>query len=165
MLMSRLQRALMAATVVLTSALTVPAANDAQADPLAEIGGETLDIRAEQLDVDIARGRALLSGNVSAKLGELEVLCPKVDIRYDEAPKVRWARGSGGIKARLKGIEATADSVELDVARRNVKLAGAVRLTRGRGWVEAERASIDIATSKVTLHDVKGSIPVERPQR
>jgi lipopolysaccharide transport protein LptA len=155
----------MAATVVLTSALTVPAANDAQADPLAEIGGETLDIRAEQLDVDIARGRALLSGNVSAKLGELEVLCPKVDIRYDEAPKVRWARGSGGIKARLKGIEATADSVELDVARRNVKLAGAVRLTRGRGWVEAERASIDIATSKVTLHDVKGSIPVERPQR
>jgi lipopolysaccharide transport protein LptA len=163
--MSRLQRALMAATVVLTSALTVPAANDAQADPLAEIGGETLDIRAEQLDVDIARGRALLSGNVSAKLGELEVLCPKVDIRYDEAPKVRWARGSGGIKARLKGIEATADSVELDVARRNVKLAGAVRLTRGRGWVEAERASIDIATSKVTLHDVKGSIPVERPQR
>jgi lipopolysaccharide transport protein LptA len=155
----------MAATVVLTSALTVPAANDAQADPLAEIGGETLDIRAEQLDVDIARGRALLSGNVSAKLGELEVLCPKVDIRYDEAPKVRWARGSGGVKARLKGIEATADSVELDVARRNVKLAGAVRLTRGRGWVEAERASIDIATSKVTLHDVKGSIPVERPQR
>jgi hypothetical protein len=107
----------------------------------------------------------VLEGSVRAKMGELEVLCPKVDIRYDEAPKVRWARGSGGIKARMKGIEAAASSVEVDVARRTVKLGGGVRLSRGRGWVQADTASIDLSTRKVTLHDVKGSIPVEPPAR
>ena len=45
------------------------------------------------------------------------------------------------------------------------KLKGGVRLTRGKGWITAERASIDIPTQKVTLHDVKGSIPVDRPKR
>jgi lipopolysaccharide export system protein LptA len=154
-----------AATLVATAALGVPAPEPARADPLIEIEGETLDVKAELLDVDIVRGRAVLSGAVNAKLGELEVLCPRIDIRYDEVPKVRWAKGSGGVKARLKGIEATAETVELDVAQRAVKLAGSVRLTRGRGWVEADRASIDIATRKVTLHEVKGSIPVERPAR
>jgi lipopolysaccharide transport protein LptA len=135
-----------------------------QQDPFV-VAGETLDVKADKLDVDIQKGVAVLEGGVHAKMGELEVLCPKVDIRYDEAPKVRWARGSGGIKARLKGIEAAASSVEVDVARRTVKLAGGVRLTRGRGWVQADSATIDISTRKVTLQDVKGSIPVEPPAR
>jgi lipopolysaccharide export system protein LptA len=158
-------RGVLVAVLVGAAALGVSSPRAAHADPLAEIAGETLDVRADKLDVDIDKGRALLVGNVSTKLGELEVLCPKVDIRYDEAPKVRWARGSGGIKASLKGIEATAETVELDVARRVVKLQGAVRLSRGRGWVQAERATIDVATRKVTLHEVKGSIPVEPPAR
>lgn len=137
----------------------------AQGDPLLVVAGETLDVTATKLDVDIEKGTAVLEGNVSARMGELEVLCPKVEVRYDEAPKVRWARGSGGVRAKVKGIEATASSVELNVARRTVKLSGGVRLSRGRGWVKAESASIDLATRKVTLNEVKGSIPVEPPAR
>jgi hypothetical protein len=98
-------------------------------------------------------------------MGELSVTCPKVEIKYDEAPKVRWARGTGGVNANIKGIIAKAASVEVDVANRSVKLVGSVRLARGKGWVEAERAVVDIATRKVTLHEVKGSIPVEPPAR
>jgi lipopolysaccharide transport protein LptA len=138
---------------------------EAHSDPLAVIEGETLDVRADKLDVDINKGTAVLEGSVRAKMGELEVLCPKIDIRYDEAPKVRWARGSGGVRARLKGIEAAANSFEVDVAKRTVKLAGGVRLTRGKGWVQAESATIDLSTRKVTLSEVKGSIPVEPPAR
>jgi lipopolysaccharide transport protein LptA len=137
----------------------------ALADPLAVIAGETLDVKADQLDVDIEKGTATLTGNVTAVMGELSVACPKVEIKYDEAPKVRWARGTGGVNANIKGIIAKAASVEVDVAKRSVKLVGAVRLSRGKGWVEAERAVVDIATRKVTLHEVKGSIPVEPPAR
>ena len=137
----------------------------AQADPLAVIAGETLDVKADKLDVDIEKGTATLTGNVSAVMGDLSVACPKVEIKYDEAPKVRWARGTGGVNANIKGIIAKAASVEVDVASRSVKLIGSVRLSRGKGWVEAERAQIDIATRKVTLHEVKGSIPVEPPAR
>jgi lipopolysaccharide export system protein LptA len=137
----------------------------ASAGPLAVVEGQSLDIKAAKLDVDVDKGTATLEGDVSATMGELEVLCPKIEIKYDQAPRVRWARGSGGVKARVKGIEAVSNVVVVDLAKRVVNLSGRVRLTRGRGWVEADRASIDLATHKVTLHEVKGSIPVEPPAR
>jgi lipopolysaccharide export system protein LptA len=132
---------------------------------LATVAGEALDIKADTLQVDIEKGEATLLGNVHAELGELSVVCPKVEIRYDQAPQVKWARGSGGVEARLKGIVAKAAVVQVDVSQRRVELSGGVRLTRGKGWVNAGRASIDIATHKVTLYEVEGSIPVEPPPR
>ncbi len=137
----------------------------AHADPLAVVAGQSLDVRADHLDVDIAKGTAVLQGNVRAVLGELEVECAKIDVRYDEAPVVRYARGSGDVTVRLKGIEAKAATLEVDVARRSVRLQGGVRVSRGRGWVTAEAAQIDIATRHVTLDKVKGSIPVQAPAR
>lgn len=132
---------------------------------MAEVEGQTLDITADRLDVDVSAGTAALEGNVRAAMGELEVLSPKIEIRYDQAPRVKWAKGSGGVRARLKGIDATAQSVELDVIKRKVTLRGGVRLSRGKGWVQAAKAEIDLSTRKVTLHEVKGSIPVESPKR
>ncbi len=150
-----------AAALATGGAVVSPAA----AGPLAVVEGEKLDIKASKLDVDIDKGTALLEGNVEARLGELTVTCPKVEIRYDQAPRVRWVKGSGGVRARVKGIDATASSVVVDLAKREVTLTGGVRLARGKGWVEADKATIDLSTKKLTLHDVKGSIPVEPPAR
>ena len=97
------------------------------------IAGETLDIKADSLEVDMSRGSAILEGKVRASLGELQVECARVEVRYDEAPNVKWARGTGGVSARIKGIAATASTVEVDVARRSVRLEGSVKLTRGKG--------------------------------
>lgn len=137
----------------------------AHADPLAVVAGEALDVSAEQLNVDIEAGRAVLEGSVSVTLGELRVQCPRVEIGYDAAPTVRWAKGSGGVHAELRGIIADAAVVRVDVQQRRVNLAGGVKLARGRGWVHADEATIDIKTRHVTLHDVKGSIPVNAPNR
>jgi lipopolysaccharide export system protein LptA len=133
----------------------------ATADPLAVVEGEALDVSADHVEVDVERGTALLQGNVSTRLGELEVHCPSVEIRYDRSPRVSFARGTGGVSARLKGIDATASVVEFDAASRTVALHGSVRLSRGRGWVTAEHATVDIASGKVSLQEVKGSIPVD----
>ena len=133
--------------------------------PLGVIGGEALDVMAEKLDVDVDRGTATLNGKVRAKLGELLVECPKVDIRYDSAPNVRFAKGTGGVRAAFRDIVAKAEAVEVDVAKRQLLLSGGVQLTRGRGWVKADRALIDLATRKVSLQAVTGSIPVEPPAR
>jgi lipopolysaccharide export system protein LptA len=137
----------------------------AHADPLLVVEGQSLDVRADHLDVDIAKGTAVLKGHVHATLGELEVECGKIDVRYDEAPVVRYARGSDDVTVRLKGIEAKAAALEVDVARRSVRLQGGVKVSRGRGWITADAAQIDIATRHVTLDDVKGSIPVQAPAR
>jgi lipopolysaccharide export system protein LptA len=151
--------------IVLSSPFVLSAAVPAHADPLAVVEGQSLDVRADRLDVDIAKGTATLQGNVHAVLGELEVECGKIDVRYDEAPVVRYARGYDNVTVRLKGIEAKAATLEVDVARRSVRLQGGVRVSRGRGWVTAEAAQIDIATRHVTLDAVKGSIPVQAPAR
>lgn len=141
------------------------ASEPARAAPLGVIEGEVLDVAAEHLDVDVQRGTAVLEGDVHATLGDLVVKCARVEMRYDESPRVEWARGSGGVAASFKGIDATAATVELDVPKRSVILSGGVRIARGRGWVTADRATMDIATGRVALQSVKGAIPVQPPEK
>jgi len=136
-----------------------------KAEPLVALGGEMLDISAQRLDVEVTKGQAILEGQVRIVLGTLEAQCDRVDIKYDEAPQVRWARGSGNVRLSVKGIVATAQSMEVDVLTKRAQLLGNVRLTRGRGWVAAEKATIELATNRVSLEEVKGSIPVVPPNR
>jgi lipopolysaccharide export system protein LptA len=133
----------------------------ARAAPIAVIEGQALDVSAEHLDVDVEHGTAVLKGNVVARLGELEVRCPTVELSYDESPRVKWAHARGGVSAHFKGIDATASAADLDAANRAVTLTGGVRLARGRGWITAEQATIDLGSGKVSLQEVKGSIPVD----
>jgi len=140
-------------------------AQELRAEPLVALGGEMLDVSAQRLDVEIARGQATLEGQVRIVLGSLEAQCDRVDIKYDEAPQVKWARGSGNVRLTVKGIVATAQAMEVDVITKRAQLLGNVRLTRGRGWVAAEKASIELSTNRVTLEEVKGSIPVAPPNR
>ena len=46
------------------------------------------------------------------------------------------------------------------MTKRVLDLRGGVKLTRGQGFLQAERATIDIISAKVTLTQVKGAIPV-----
>jgi lipopolysaccharide export system protein LptA len=136
----------------------------ARADPLAAVGGESVQLQADRLDVDVHAGTAVLTGHVSLVKGTLKVECPRIDVKYDEAPRVTWAKGSGGVTADIRGVHAEAPEVELDLARHVLELRGGVRLSRGQGWLNADKATIEIDSAKVTLKDVKGSIPVALPK-
>lgn len=136
------------------------ASPSATAEPLDAIGGDALNVQADQLDVDVSAGTAVLTGNVTLSKGDLRVSCPRVDLRFDNTPRVSWARGSGGVQADVRGVHAEAPEVELDLAKHVLDLRGGVRLTRGQGWLQADRASIEIATARVSLAQVKGSIPI-----
>ena len=131
----------------------------ATADPLLA-AGDSIDLQADQLEVDVATGGATLTGNVSLTKGDLHVGCPRIELKFDNTPHVTWAKGSGGVEATVRGVHAEAPEVELDLARQVLDLRGGVRLTRGQGWLQADRATIEIATAKVSLMQVKGSIPV-----
>jgi lipopolysaccharide export system protein LptA len=122
--------------------------------------GDSIDVQADQLDVDIASGGATLTGNVSLTKGELRVGCPRVELKFDNTPRVTWAKGTGGVVASVHGVHAEAPEAELDLDKQVLDLHGGVRLSRGQGWLQADRALIEIATAKVTLMQVRGSIPV-----
>ena len=131
------------------------------ADPLLGVGGgEALGLQADKLDVDVSASEAMMTGNVSLTKGDLKVSCPRIDLRFDNSPHVKWAKGSGGVVADVRGVHAEAPEVELDLVKQVLELRGGVRLTRGQGWLQADRATIDIKTAKVSLTQVKGSIPV-----
>jgi lipopolysaccharide export system protein LptA len=150
--------ALASAASVATPARTM----SAEPAPIAP-DGEALQMAADRLDLDVEARTALLTGHVKLARGPMTLSCPRVDIRYDHVPHVTWARGSGGVVAEVKGVRAEAPDVEVDLGARTMELRGGVRLTRGDGWITAERATINIATAKVTMSDVKGSIPIPKP--
>ena len=129
-------------------------------DPLLEVGGDKMSVEAERLDVDVSAGDAVLTGKVTIAKGDLKVSCPRIDLKFNTSPHITWAKGSGGVQADVRGVHAEAPEVELDLVKQTLELRGGVRLTRGQGWLQAERATIDIASAKVTLTQVKGSIPV-----
>jgi len=152
----------MKARLLLAASLLVLAttAAESSADPILAVGGDALNLQADKLDVDVGTGDAVLTGNVALSKGDLKVACPRIDLKFDNTPHVKWAKGSGGVVADVRGVHAEAPEVELDLGRQILDLRGGVRLTRGQGWLQADRATIDIASAKVTLTQVKGSIPV-----
>jgi lipopolysaccharide export system protein LptA len=134
----------------------------AQAEILGGVGGETVLLQADRLDIDVLSGEATLNGKVTLTKGDLVVNCPRIDLRFDHTPHVTWARGSGGVTADVRGVHAEAPAAELDLIRQVIDLRGGVKLTRGQGWLTADSARIDLPTAKVSLTQVKGSIPVAK---
>jgi lipopolysaccharide export system protein LptA len=134
----------------------------ARAEILGGVGADPVKLQADQLDIDILAGEATLTGKVTLTKGDLVVNCPRIDLRFEHAPKLTWARGSGGVTADVRGVHAEAPSVELDLTKQVLDLRGGVKLTRGQGWLTADSARIEIATAKVSLTQVKGAIPVAK---
>jgi lipopolysaccharide transport protein LptA len=130
------------------------------AQPLAVVEGEPVSLDAQHLLVDLNKGTATLSGAVIVKRGELSVSCDSLEARYDAAPNIKWAKASGSVVATLKGLRAQAPEAELLLPEKTLRLRGGVRIMRGGGWIEAKEAQIEMASGKVTLEQVKGSIPV-----
>src|ERR1700678_572118 len=134
----------------------------ARAEILKSVGGDSVNMQADRLEIDILAGEATLTGNVTLSKGDLVVSCPRIDLRFEHTPHVTWARGSGGVTADVRGVHAEAPSVEVDLAKQVLDLRGGVKLTRGQGWLTADSARIEIATAKVSLTQVKGAIPVAK---
>lgn len=148
-----------AAASVFAMALAVSASTSA--DPLLGVGsGDMLGLQADRVEVDVTAGEAVMTGNVTITKGDLKVACPRIDLKFDTSPHVKWVKGSGGVVADVRGVHAEAPEVELDLPKQVLELRGGVRLSRGQGWLQADKATIDIATAKVSLSQVKGSVPV-----
>jgi lipopolysaccharide export system protein LptA len=142
--------------------LTTSFAPRAGADPILDVGKGDVGIQADKLELDVAGGTALLTGQVVLTKGELSVRCPRVDLKFDATPHLEWAKGSGGVVADVRGVHAEAPEVELDVRKQVLQLRGGARISRGQGWIQADKATIELATARVTATQVKGSIPVPK---
>jgi lipopolysaccharide transport protein LptA len=156
------RRLLVAIAFPLVLASTSFAPREADADAILDVGKGDVGVQADRLEVDVAAGSATLTGNVVLNKGDLSVRCPKFELKFDNSPHLNWAKGSGGVVADVRGVHGEAPEVELDLKRQILELRGGVRLARGQGWIQAEKATIELATAHVTATQVKGSIPVPK---
>jgi lipopolysaccharide export system protein LptA len=156
-----MKRLALATALVLVGTSFAPRA--AEADPLLDVGKGDVSVQADKLEVDVATGSAVLTGQVVLSKGDMAVRCPRVDLKFDTSPHLNWAKGSGGVVADVRGVHGEAPEVELDMKKQVLELRGGVKLSRGQGWIQADKATIELATGKVTATQVKGSIPVPKP--
>ncbi|HSO33213.1 MAG TPA: LptA/OstA family protein [Labilithrix sp.] len=156
-----MKRFALAAALVLFGTSLSP--GEAEADPLLDVGKGDVSVQADKLEVDVATGSAVLTGQVVLSKGDMAVRCPRVDLKFDTSPHLNWAKGSGGVVADVRGVHGEAPEVELDLKKQVLELRGGVKLSRGQGWLQADKATIELATGKVTATQVKGSIPVPKP--
>ena len=155
-----LRVAIAAGLVLLTTSF---APREADADPLLDVGKGDVGVQADKLEIDVATGSAVLTGQVVLSKGDMAVRCPRVELKFDSSPHLNWAKGSGGVVADVRGVHGEAPEVELDLKKQILELRGGVKLSRGQGWIQADKATIELATGKVTATQVKGSIPVPKP--
>jgi lipopolysaccharide export system protein LptA len=152
--------AIAAGLVLLTTSFSP---READADPLLDVGKGDVGVQADKLEIDVATGSAILTGQVVLSKGDMAVRCPRVELKFDTSPHLNWAKGSGGVVADVRGVHGEAPEVELDMKKQILELRGGVRLSRGQGWIQADKATIELANGKVTATQVKGSIPVPKP--
>ena len=155
------RRGAVTAALVLLSTSFAP--READADPILDVGKGDVNVQADKLDIDIATGTAILTGQVVLSKGDMAVKCPRVELKFDTSPHLNWAKGSGGVVADVRGVHGEAPEVELDLKKQILELRGGVRFSRGQGWIEANKATIELATGRVNATNVKGSIPVPKP--
>jgi lipopolysaccharide export system protein LptA len=153
--------AVIAAGLVLLTTSFAP--REAEADPLLDVGKGDVGVQADKLEIDVATGSAVLTGQVVLSKGDMAVRCPRVELKFDSSPHLNWAKGSGGVVADVRGVHGEAPEVELDLKKQILELRGGVKLSRGQGWIQADKATIELANGKVTATQVKGSIPVPKP--
>ena len=108
-----MKRSLVLISTLAFAAFSLVPGRTIAADPFAAVGGGAINLEAEQLEIDVGAGTAVLTGKVSLTKGDLVVHCPRVDLRFDQTPHVTWVRGSGGVSADVRGVHADAPEVEI----------------------------------------------------
>lgn len=145
--------------VALGSAVLVSFRTSLGAAPAFSLAGEPVDLRADRVDVDLGTSTAILEGHVELTRSDLRVSCPRVEARFDKDGRILRAKGAGGVVVIMgpRAIRGEAAEIELDVVARTAELRGNVRVAQGGSTLTAQRASVDLATSRVSLEAVRGT--------
>ncbi len=137
--------ALVGALVLLTTSF---APREAEADPLLDVGKGDVSVQADKLEVDVATGSAVLTGQVVLSKGDMNVRCPRVELKFDTSPHLNWAKGSGGVVADVRGVHGEAPEVELDLIDDRCVVTSALPLEIEAHW--REHAGHWLATARAS---------------
>ena len=113
-----------------------------------------VDVEADRIEVQDRADRAIFSGNVRAKQGDLSLASARLTVAYAGGAggtQIQRLDASGGVTVRSPSETATGQFAIYDLNKRLITMIGGVTLIRGQSRVNGGRLVIDLTTGRATV--------------
>jgi lipopolysaccharide export system protein LptA len=114
-----------------------------------------VDIGADRIEVQDRADRAILSGNVVARQGNLTMNSARLTVLYASGggatPQIRRLEASGGVTLRTPTETARSQFAIYDVPRRIVTMIGGVNLDQGANHLQGARLVLDLDSHRAVM--------------
>jgi len=112
-----------------------------------------VDVAADRIEVQDRADRAIFSGNVVVRQGELTLTAPRLTVAYSSGGGVQLRRidASGGVTVRSPSETASGNVGIYDTEARIITLIGDVRLVQKDARVNGGRLVIDLDSGRAVM--------------
>jgi len=117
-----------------------------------------VDVAADRIEVQDRADRAIFSGNVEVRQGNLNLIAARLTVAYANTQGIQINRleASGGVTLRSPSETARSQFAIYDLNRRLVTMLGGVTLDRGESRVQGGRLVIDLDSGRAVMD---GGVP------
>jgi len=138
--------------------LLLGSANAASAQAVSALRGHNsnapVDVEADRIEVQDRADRALFTGNVRVRQGDLALDAARLTVAYASAgggTQIQRIDASGGVTVRSPSETATGSFAIYDLNRRLITMLGGVTLVRAGNQVRGGRLVIDLNSGRATV--------------
>ena len=112
-----------------------------------------IDVAADRIELQDRADRAVLSGNVEVKQGNMELEADRLTVAYtrEGGTEIRRLDASGNVRLVSPSERARSQYAIYDLDRRLITMIGNVVLMRGSSEVRGGRLVIDLASGRATV--------------
>jgi lipopolysaccharide export system protein LptA len=112
-----------------------------------------VDVAADRIELQDRSDRAVLSGNVNVRQGDLTLTAQRLTVAYSRTGGTQIQRldATGGVTVRSPSETARGEFAIYDLTRRLITMLGGVVLTRGGSEVRGGRLVIDLDSGRATV--------------
>jgi lipopolysaccharide export system protein LptA len=112
-----------------------------------------VDVAADRIEVQDRADRAVFSGNVQVRQGNLTLNAPRLTVAYSDRGGIQIQRldASGGVTVRSPSETARGQYAIYDTGNRLITLLGGVVLTRGESQVRGGRLVLDLDSGRAVM--------------
>jgi lipopolysaccharide export system protein LptA len=120
-----------------------------------------VDVDADRIEVQDRSDRAIFSGNVIARQGNMTMNAARLTVAYTNGPgsgvNVERLEATGGVTLHTPTETAQGNFAIYDVDRRIVTMIGGVHLTQGQNRVQGGRLVLDLNSHRAVMDGGGGS--------
>ena len=123
-----------------------------------------VDVAADRIEVQDRADRAIFSGNVDVRQGNLRLNAARLIVAYASSGGIQIQRleASGGVTLRSPSETARSQYAIYDLDRRLVTMIGGVTLIRGANHVQGGRLVLDLDSGRAVMDGGAAGAPGTR---